>query len=683
MIGDKDAAQKHFDIARSLKIDGDEQEGETLKLAFQHLNACLELKPMFLGALLLRASIATRSRNYPVAIADYTLALQVLTGGLTVDKKRLASVYASRAGVYVKQRKYQESLVDLQRAIDIEGDNGSFLYEMGKVYLAQGNQPFAQYYFQTCLNDKLYRISDPIKFKALSNLGMCRLNNGDTCGALTTFMKAKDLNDTAHLRNCMGLSSYRAGYYTSAVDHFKRAAEMKRTCLEYHFNLAVCYYRTGDLTNALQHFTTATVHGESAELLYFRGLVQLGLGLMIPALVDLDQALQLDSQSRFHFAKVLLYMNQFKVDEAERSCRLALELAPSCARCLAHQGIISHYRGDYHEAVKMLHAALDIFPNDIILTERLGLVYVDLGFNDVAVRFFQRCCVLDPNGRFYFRKAVAQLSCGDIFGAHESICYSLEKFEYETPMAFHVRSVALKKLGRLEDALNWATRSIMRNPKHYKFYLNRAEIAYDLHRYEDCITDINQLLRLNKDAGPAYYLRGRAYHATNNYEEAAKDFAEAGVLIPSLQENESYHFCCGVVNSNSSRWSEACAAFTKAISFSTPPNVVLYYHERAKVYQSMLNLQKAVDDFDVVIESEPNHFRAILRRCFALKALGKFEAAGRDWKRAKQLDMEQLLHGYELASIANINEIHFTDIFEEEDRSIAAAKQRKKSAIRK
>eukprot|EP00796_Vickermania_ingenoplastis_P009174 gene9174-6452_t len=664
MIAEKTdfAARGEYDAARALKIDSEEH----LKQAFRHLNACLDIKPTFLGALLLRANIAGKSRNYAVAVADLSLAIQVLTGGLTVDKKRLASVYGSRAGIYVKQRKFQEGLLDLQKAIDIEGDNGAWLYEMGKVYLAQGNQSFAQYYFQACLNDKVFRISDAVKFKALSSLGMCRLSNGDTCGALTTFMKAKELNDTADLRNYMGLSSYRAGYFTSAVEHFKRAVEMNRNCLEYHFNLAVSYYRTKDLNNALQHFTTATLHGESAELLYFRGLVQLALGLYIHALVDFDQAIHLDSQSRFHYAKTLLFMAQAKMDDAEISCRKALELAPQSRRCLAHSGMIAHYRGDLHTAVKMLHAALEIEPKDVILVERLGLAYTDLGFHDTAVRFFERCCTLSPSGRYFFRKAVAQLCSGDIWGGYRSICTALEEHEYESPMSFHVRSVALKKLGRLEEALNWATRSIMRNPKHYKFFLNRAEIHYDLHQFTECIADVDSLLKIRNTAGEAFYLRGRAHHAVGQSPAAAKDFEKAAELIPALRENESYHFCCGVVYANSGKWEEARKSLTEAIACSKGPRTTLYRHERAKVYQNLGQAPKAVEDLSIVIQAEPKNLRAILRRCFSLKVIGEFEAAARDWKTAKKLDTEGILRGYDICTLKSMHTLEFSPIFEEE-----------------
>lgn len=656
-------AREQYDAARGIKIDSDDH----IQQALRHLNACLDLKPTFVSALLLRANVASRSKNYQSAIADLSLAQQVLSSGLTVDKKRLASVFGTRASVYARQRKYPESLADLQKAMEIESDNGQWYYETGKVYLSQDNQVFAQYYFQASLNDKQYRLPEATKFKALFNLGLCRMNSGDTCGALATFMKAREITDTASLRNFMGLSSYRAGLYPSAVEHFARATDMNRHCLAYHFNLAVSCYRTGDLNRALQHFTAASLQGETAELLYYRGLVQLALGLFIHALVDFEKAIQFDSDARFHYAKTLLFMAQSKVDEAELSCKLAVDLAPSFRRCLAHQGIISHYRGQLHYAAKMLHAALELDQNDVILVERLGLVYSDLGFHDIAVQYFERCCTLEPdNGQYFFRKAVAQVSAGDTFGGHKSILIALETHQHETPMTFHVLSVALKKLGKMDDALHWAMRSIQRNPKHYKFYLNRGEILFNLGRYDECIADVKGLLKIKSTVGEAYFLRGRAYHAVKQYNEAVSDFEESAKLLPDLLQNEVYHYCCGVVYANAQMWSNALTSLTRAIQLSSLPTVVLYFHERAKVNQNLGEPLQAVNDLNFVIQYEPNNVRALLRRCFSLKSLEKFEEAANDWRKAKTLDRHQLMHGYDLCDLANIADVQFTSIFEEE-----------------
>lgn len=666
-------AREHYDIARKIKITSEEQ----VKEAIRHLNSCLEVKPTMLPALLMRAHCASRIRRYSAAIADLSLAVQVLKGNFqqgggvlsSSEKRRLASLYGQRGSIYVKQGKYQEGLVDLQKATDIEVDNGVWLYEIGQVYLAEQNPPFAQYYFQTCLNDKLYKISDTVKFKALCSLGKCKLSSGDTREALSTFLKAKDISDTATLRNYMGLSSYRAGYYKAAVDYFLRAVEMDRSSLEYHMNLAIAAYRSGNLKDAEQYFFSASLQGETPKLFYFRGLVELALGSFTKAKEDFDQAIRLDEpQTKYHYAKVLLFMSQSKIDEAEQSCQAALSISPNHRRSVAHQGIISHFRRDLHHAIEMLQAALHQKPEDVILMERLGLVYNDLGYYDAATRFFERCCAQNPNsGIFFFRKAVSQLSGGDGFGGYQSIVRAMDKLHHRTPMSCHVRSVALRKLGRLEDALSWSRRAIEKNSRHYKFYLNQAEVYYELCRYKQSIESIDKLLSIKKDVGEAYYLRGRALHAINRSVAAAEDFKKSADLILALKETEEFNYCSGVVCANAQKWDEACDFFSQAIHCSSPPKCIRYYHERAKVLQHLNKQAEALQDLSVVLDHQPKNFRALLRRSFSYKQLEKFKEAAADWKSAVMVDEEGLLEGCSgIHSLYNVKEVLFSPIFEEE-----------------
>lgn len=666
-------AREHYDVAHKMKTTTEEQ----IREAIRHLNCCLEVKPTMLPAILLRANLSARLRHYSAAIADFSLALQVFkgitpqNGGVQTnsEKRRLASLYGQRGLIYVKQARYQEGLADLQKATETEGDNGVWLYEIGKVYLEQDNPPFAQYYFQTCSNDKLYKISDTVKFKALCSLGKCRLATGDTREALSTFLKAKDISDTATLQNFMGLSSYRAGYYKSAVDYFSRAVEMDRTSLDYHMNLAIAAYRSGNLKDAEQYFFSAGLQGETPTLFYFRGMIQLALGVFSSAKEDFDQAIQLDEpRSRYHYAKVLLFMSQSNVEEAQKSCQTALSISPNHRRCLAHQGIIYHYRGDLHRAIEMLQEALNQKPDDVILMERLGLVYCDLGYYDAATRCFERCCDLKPSsGIFFFRKAVSQISEGDSFGAHESIVRAMDTLHYRTPMSFHLRSVALKKLGHLEEALAWSRKAIEKNKVHYKFFLNRAEIYYELRLYKKSIEDIDELLSIEKNVGEAYYLRGRALHAISQSAAAADDFKKAVELIPELKTTEQFHYCSGVVCANAQQWNEACYFFTQAIQCSSSSSFVRYFHERAKVFQHLDKQAEAVKDLSVVLEHEPKNFRALLRRCFSYQQLEKFNEAALDWKAAVHLDQEGLLEACSgIHSLHNVKEVLFTSIFEEE-----------------
>merc|ERR1711957_151871 len=68
------------------------------------------------------------------------------------------------------------------------------------------------------------------------------------------------------------------------------------------------------------------------------------------------------------------------------------------------------------------------------------------------------------------------------------------------------------------------------------------------------------------------------------------------------------------------------------------PSELKYIHERAKAYQMISLHEKAVVDFDTVVNRNARNAHAYFRRAFSLKALKRLSEAAEDFEKAKNLD---------------------------------------------
>ena len=66
-------------------------------------------------------------------------------------------------------------------------------------------------------------------------------------------------------------------------------------------------------------------------------------------------------------------------------------------------------------------------------------------------------------------------------------------------------------------------------------------------------------------------------------------------------------------------------------------SITTFFHERAKSYQAINELELALNDFNEVISASPLNAHAFFRRAFVYKCLGYFEKAAEDFEKSKNL----------------------------------------------
>lgn len=112
--------------------------------------------------------------------------------------------------------------------------------------------------------------------------------------------------------------------------------------------------------------------------------------------------------------------------------------------------------------------------------------------------------------------------------------------------------------GKLEDALQSASKAIELAPNSIRGYALRAGILSRLERFEDAISDYNLALKLDPDQGDLYDLRGAERFKVGQIEGSIEDFDRAIKLHP---EREREHWMRGISYYYVERFDEGIAQF--------------------------------------------------------------------------------------------------------------------------
>ena len=142
-----------------------------------------------------------------------------------------------------------ERLDRLKAAVSVSPDYAAALLALGKEQYALRNFADAA----TTLSK--VPPSNPLALEAGFFLGLARFNTANYAGAQTAFAFVADHLPLPEVVNDEGVALSRQG--KDAVDLFRRATTADPSDEDYHYNLALAYFRRGDTTGALNEATAA------------------------------------------------------------------------------------------------------------------------------------------------------------------------------------------------------------------------------------------------------------------------------------------------------------------------------------------------------------------------------------------------------------------------------------------
>lgn len=229
--------------------------------------------------------------------------------------------------------------------------------------------------------------------------------------------------------------------------------------------------------------------------------------------------------------------NQGNLDEAEKLYKILVEMSSEDSNVLNLYGVLCIAKKDYQKAISLLSKAVILSKSPYIIG---NLAKAHLSNEDYhkSVKLFQQAIHITPSDDLYYSMAIA-----------------------------------LKKLGKLEEAAQAYENAIRMNPENYNACYNIVVIYKDLKKYDKAINYANKCVLIDPNAEEIYSLLSFLYEAVNEIELSIKALEKASNLNP-----EQY----------------------------------LYFYNLGVLYSKLKNVEKSIHNYEKVLELKPENIPSLV-----------------------------------------------------------------------
>ncbi|MGK7892694.1 MAG: tetratricopeptide repeat protein, partial [Xenococcus sp. (in: cyanobacteria)] len=261
-----------------------------------------------------------------------------------------------------------------------------------------------------------------------------------------------------------------------------------------------------------------------------------------------------------------------------------------------------------------------------------------------AVQAFDRVIDLEPE--FFIHLAYYGKGLAFRDGAEYTYEAALESFELATRSkpnfapAFSEKSLVLRYLERLDEALVAIDKAISLEKGNANQYYQKATILGELKRYSEAEAAYQKAIGISSRAA-FYNSRGLLYDEQGKLELAEADFNKAIELNP--QDNKAYNNR-GILYSSQGKLELAEANYNKAIKLY-PQDAIVHYN-RGLLYDNQGKVELALADYTKAIEFNPQYAPAYDNRGIVYANQGKLELAEADFNKAIELYPQYATNAY-------------------------------------
>lgn len=188
-----------------------------------------------------------------------------------------------------------------------------------------------------------------------------------------------------------------------------------------------------------------------------------------------------------------------RLPDAERSYRLALEMAPGHPEPLHLLGLLAYRVNQFDQAIDLITQAIEEAPSNPLYQFNLGVVTQRAGHKEEAVRAYERALALNP------KYVEALINLGN----------------------------ALKDLGRLDQAIIAYRKALTLNPRHADTHNNLGVTLKEQGRLAAAISAYRDALRLKPTHLEALNNLGLALMEAGSIDEAIASFQRALAVQPA------------------------------------------------------------------------------------------------------------------------------------------------------
>ena len=502
-------------------------------------------------------------------------AQQTLRNALQYDEGN-ANLHSELATLYLAQNQGQQAFEELNASLELDPGNTEASLRLAKLLSQHGQAGEAVQSLEQSL------LHHPHNAQLHRQLGEIYMDAGHLDKALDHFEALVALDPrSAELYSRLGRIYQKKQYNIESIHAYQKAVELHPVNAEHREDLAMAYYSAGQLPQAAQELTKAArLDYTNADYPKALGILMVDMGRYDEAVRYLNQSLELnkdDAQAYGMLGKALAGQgfNSMAISEFQH----ALELAPQwyflhlpLARAYSQLGKHEQALACFQEFMKNVDSGTD---QAIVCRS-----YVDMGFSHLSVKDYHRAtevfkAVLQRNrsvseawrglalialAKKNYNQAQQCLNQGlqaephslklqmlasDIQGARGawgnaiSIMQTAAEQHPQEPEAFEHLGRALRKGGRLQDAIEVFNGAIQRFPElagHFSWLRGRVEFRQG--QYDAALWSYRQALELVCDDWRIYVDLGKACVSMQQMGDAGEAFTKAMRCAPAPEQKQ-------------------------------------------------------------------------------------------------------------------------------------------------
>lgn len=492
---DKNNADYYFGRARCY-----EKLNQT-KDAIEDYSKAIELDGNFVDALHSRAKLYLLTDQPHKAVADYTLIIS--------NPNFAAEFYPERAKVRKSIGDHKGAVEDYNAAIELMPNVADYYYQRGLVYYLQNQLELAKESYSEAIK------KDNNFINAYYQRGLVHLDLENVKAASSDFVKAKELGlEKDQLENIEFLASK---YFSKAEGEMKMADY--ESALGNYINTILisptngsAWLRKGDAHFMLQDFDNAILNYHKAIKLDSISYAFYRRGMAYQQIKDIQSAHH-DFQKYTSIGKSVAAKAEEKTKRIKAPGPLANQLAEESAEAYYFLGYAQLMTSSFAEALESLNKAISINKT---------------------------------HSKAFFARGATQFALNDYKKAIKDMEESV-KLGHSEPLLFFSLGKAYEGRGKVEDAINSYSQTILLDPKFGDAYRQRFLCYKQTEQYKLAHQDIEVIFSLDE-----------------KFKQEANLVAHKGILelyLNQLQEaNKAFDFALSLnENDGLALFGKACA----------------------------------------------------------------------------------------------------------------------------
>jgi len=290
-----------------------------------------------------------------------------------------------------------------------------------------------------------------------------------------------------------------------------------------------------------------------------------------------------------------------------------------------------HQQGRLTDAEEIYRQVLRSAPDHFGALSLLGTIACQKRDYARAAELLSKAVSINPHvPASHSNLAVALKELGRFEEARAS-CEKAIALKPDYAEAYYNRGLALKELGRPEEALASYDKALALRPDSEAYY-NRGNLLAELKRFDEAITSYSKALALNAAHVDAQLNLGNALKEVGRTEDALASYDRAIAIKPACAEA---HHNRAIVLNELGRRDASLASYERAIALE--PDQAEVYSDRAKVLKELGRLDEALASCDKAIALKSDFAEAYYNKGIVLREFSELEQARACFEKATLL----------------------------------------------